>query len=151
MMTSMTSLNGVRRDFPQKMEKIDTAAKKERPQRDGATLGHLHETGVIAAEVGKSGVHGHGAGTEKESRGLARVQEASIVIVVEAAVKAGSVRRGLRKCAERVVASLLALCLSGEGTLLWMHRRHWPEDWSELRNYKSKRKRRCLRNSNSKR
>lgn len=137
------------RDFLQKMERSDPDAKTGGLPRAGVCPGHTHERGGTTAEVGTNGDHGHAAGTGRRRPGLAQVQGPNTVIIVEVAVRAGNERKRVRKCAERVEAGLLIHLPSGAETQLWMHKRPWPEGWKEPRNYRSRRRRRCLRNNSS--
>lgn len=138
-----------RRGFQQRMEKSDPDAKTGDPPRDGACPGHTHERGGIIAEVGTNGDRDHAAGTGRRRLGLAQVQGENNVITARVAVRAGSERKGVRKCAERVEAGLLLHLPSGAETQLWMHKRPWPEDWREPKNYRSRRRRNCWRNNSS--
>lgn len=137
------------RDFQQSMERSDPDAKTGGPPREGACLGHTHERGDITAKVRTNGDHDRAAGTERRRPGLAQVQGPNTVIIAEVAVKAEIERKGVRKCAERVEAGLLIHLPSGAETQLWMHKRPWPEGWREPRNCRSRRRRKCLRNSSS--
>lgn len=131
------------------MERSGPDAKTGSPPRAGVCPGHTQERGGITAKVRTKGDRDHAAGTRRGRLGLARVQGPNTVIIAEVAVRAGSERKGLRKCAERVEAGLLIHLPSGAETQLWMHKRPWPEGWREPRNYRSRRRRRCWINSSS--
>lgn len=138
-----------KRDFQQRMGRRDPDAKTGGPPKAGVCPGHTHERGGITVEVGTNGVHGHAAGTGRRRLGLAQVHGPNTAIIAEVAARAGSERKGVRKCAERVEAGLLIHLSSGAETQLWMHKRPWPEGWREPRSYRSRRKRKCLRNNSS--
>lgn len=131
------------------MERSDPGAKTGGPPRTAACPGHTHERGGLTAKVRTNGDRDHAVGTGRRRLGLAQVQGPNTVITAKVAVRAGSERKGVRKCAERVEAGLLIHLPSGAETQLWMHKRPWPEGWSELRNYRSRRRRKCLRNNSS--
>lgn len=142
-------MSKIQRDFQQRTERSDPDEKTGGPPRVGACPGHTHERGDITAEVRTNGDHDHAAGTGRRRQGLVQVQGPNTVIIAEVAVRAGSERKGVRKCAERAEAGLLIHLPSGAETQLWMHKRPWPEGWREQRNYRSRRRRKCLRNSSS--
>lgn len=119
-------MSKIQRDFQQRTERSDPDEKTGGPPRVGACPGHTHERGDITAEVRTNGDHDHAAGTGRRRQGLVQVQGPNTVIIAEVAVRAGSERKGVRKCAERAEAG-----------------------WREQRNYRSRRRRKCLRNSSS--
>lgn len=131
------------------MERSDPGAKTGSLPRAEACPGHTHERGGITAEVGTNDDHDHAAETKRRRLGRVQVQGPNTIIIVEVAVRAGSGKKGVRKCAERVEAGLLIHLPSGAETQLWTHKRPWPEGWRELKNYRSRRRRKCLRNSSS--
>lgn len=91
-----------RRDIQQRMERSDPGGKKGSLQGDGACLDLTQERGDITAEAGISGGPDHAAGTGRRSPDLVQVQDPNTVTTAEVVAKAGSGRRGLRKCTERV-------------------------------------------------
>lgn len=105
------------------MERSDADAKTGSPPEAEAFLGHTRERGGIAAEVGRNGDRSHEAGIRRRKQSLAQDQGPNIGTVAEVAVRAGSERKELRKCAERVEVFLPVHLPSGAETQLWMHKR----------------------------
>lgn len=131
-----------KRDFRQRMERSDPDVKTGSPPGVEACPGHTRERGGIAAGVGTNDDHDHTAGKGRRRPGLAQVQGPNTDITAEVAARAGSERKGVRKCAERVKAGLLIHLRSGAETQLWMPKRLWPGGWREQRNYRNRRKKR---------
>lgn len=105
-MSCMSRAKRGRRDFQQRMERSGEDAKKRSPPGDAATQGHTHGKSGITARVRTNGDHGHAAGTGRGRHGLGQVPELNTGTVAKAVVKAGSEKRGWRKCAERPGAGL---------------------------------------------
>lgn len=127
----------------------DPDTETERPPRDGALPGHTLERGNIAAKAGTNGDHGHVAGTKGRSQGLVQVQGQNTIITVEVVVRAGIERKRMTECAERVGAELPVHLPSEAETQQWMHKRPWLEGWKGPRNFRSRRKKKCWKNSSS--
>lgn len=112
-----------KRDFRQRTERNVPGARTGSLQRAGACPGHTPERDGITAEVGTSGDQDHAAETRRRRPGLARVQGPNIVTIAEVAVRAGSIRKGLKRCAGRAEAGLLVHPPSEAETQPWMLKR----------------------------
>lgn len=81
------------------METSDPDAKTGNPPRAAAPPGHTHERDGLTVKVRTNGDHDHVAATgRRRRRSLARVRGPNTAITAEVAVKAGSERKGVRKC-----------------------------------------------------